>query len=592
LRTICAAILIFFSTHHSFAQYYLRGEIRDEQGKPLSNVKIVLTSKNNYLYYSGSTGSFGIPSSKIVDTIVLSIEGYDGLKQSVETSKFQSFTLKTNTTSLNVVKHRLSSVTKNLTAEKNNISIISNESYSNSIENEFVEAGSYAETGFALNIDRASYSNIRRFINNESKVPREAVRIEEMLNYFNLNNCSDTASRKNFKFHSATIPTPWNNKTQLLYLNIKAPKLDLDSLKPSNLVFLIDISGSMDKPNRLPLLQSAFKLLVQNLRAKDTVSIVVYGGYVGVRLFATSGSEKQKIITVIDSLTAAGDTPGESAIRTAYRLAKNSYIPNGNNRVIIATDGDFNVGQTTEKELEDLIAMQRASGIYLTCLGVGMGNYKDSKLEVLAKKGNGNFAYLDNEKEAEKVLFKEFSETLYTVADNAFLNVKFNPEFVSEYRLIGFDNKQEAVNDNSSELEGGEIGTGHSTVALFEIVPTEKYLMTLQQQSNATLASLALQYNPVEEPLTLKTSNYTVPLFQKQVAATDSSVKLAAAVSMFGAYIKQSKFASNYTIDDILKLAQPAINKNDGAQVEFIQLLQKAKEIYNPGKKKKKKKDQ
>ena len=266
---------------------------------------------------------------------------------------------------------------------------------------------------------------------------------------------------------------PWNADNQLFYINLSSKKLNLDTLPPSNLVFLIDISGSMDMPNRLPLLKSAFRFLVNNLRDKDSVAIVVYGGTIGTMLNTTSGGEKEKILKAIDELVPGGSTPGESGIKLAYSVARNHFIKGGNNRVILATDGDFNVGLKTEEELDELITQQRESGIYLTCLGVGMGNYKDSKIQTLAKKGNGNFAYLDNFKEAEKVLLTEFTQTLYAVADDVYMNVEFNPEYVKEYRLIGFDNKVGALKDSLSIIEGGEIGSGHSMVAMFEIVPTD-----------------------------------------------------------------------------------------------------------------------
>ncbi len=323
-----------------------------------------------------------------------------------------------------------------------------------------------------MNIDKASYSNIRRFINTNTPVPPDAVRIEEMLNYFN-EAYSEPDPGQLFKIKSVLTACPWNQENQLLFINVNSRKLNLDALPPCNLVFLIDISGSMDMPNRLPLLQSSFKLLVNNLRPKDTVSIVVYGGAVGIQLNATSGADKEKILKAIDELVPGGSTPGESGIKLAYDVAQNHFIKGGNNRVILATDGDFNVGAKTEDELDELISQKRQSGIYLTCLGVGMGNYKDSKIQTLAKKGNGNFAYLDNFPEAEKVLLTEFTQTLYAVADNVYMNVNFDPNYVSEYRLIGFDNKVGALNDSLSVIEGGEVGSGHSIIAAFEIIPTE-----------------------------------------------------------------------------------------------------------------------
>jgi len=266
----------------------------------------------------------------------------------------------------------------------------------------------------------------------------------------------------------------------------------MDAVLPTNLTFLIDVSGSMDEPNRLPLLKSAFKLLVNNLRAQDSVSIVVYGGNVGILLQPTSGAEKEFINSAIEQLTAGGETPGEAAIITAYSLAQRTFNKNGNNRIILATDGDFNVGQTSDKELEDLVALHKQSGIYLTCLGVGMGNYKDSKLETLAKKGNGNFAYIDNIQEAEKVMVTEFTKTLFAVADDAYASISFNSNMVKQYRLIGFDNKVEAISDTSSELEGGEIGTGHSLIAMFEIEPAKDIHLNMDAREN--IATVKLEY--------------------------------------------------------------------------------------------------
>ncbi|RYF85629.1 MAG: DUF3520 domain-containing protein, partial [Chitinophagaceae bacterium] len=286
---------------------------------------------------------------------------------------------------------------------------------------------------------------------------------------------------------------PWNSNNRLLYIDLSAKKINLDKLPPSNLVFLIDVSGSMDMTNRLPLLKSAFKLLVNNLRAKDSVAIVVYGGTTGIMLNSTSGAEKDKIITAIDEITPGGSTPGASGVLLAYGLAKRHFIVGGNNRVILATDGDFNVGLKTEGELDELISRNKESGIYLTCLGVGMGNYKDSKIQTLARKGDGNFSYLDNFNEAQKVLMKEFTQTLYSVADDAYLNIEFNPKYVKEYRLLGFDNKVGALYDTTALVEGGEIGSGYSMTGIFEISPEVA-------DSNATaqnLASIKLNYkNP------------------------------------------------------------------------------------------------
>jgi Ca-activated chloride channel family protein len=569
---------IFFSA--SFCQYYLRGEIRDVKGKLLPGVKINLFSKGTFSYTSGSSGSFGIPTNLAIDTIMLTLEGYEVLKQAVDSKKSQSFILKMLPATASLMRNKLTSLTKNLSKEQAYSYSAQGESYSSLVENSFIPAKLYPQTGFSLNIDRASYSNARRFLNNETNVPPDAVRIEEMLNYFSFKSSNENNPEKKFSCNTYITNCPWNKTNQLLFVNLNAPKLNLDSVPPSNLVFLIDISGSMDKPNRLPLLQSAFKMLTNNLRDKDTVAVVVYGGGVARILNPTSGSEKEIINTIIDSLTASGDTPGEGAIESAYRSARETFIKGGNNRVILATDGDFNVGQTSEKSLEDLIIQQRQYGIYLTCLGVGMGNYKDSKLETLAKKGNGNFAYLDNTNEAQKVLITEFTKTLYSVANDASLSITFNSDLVKEHRLIGFDNKKASVEDSTSELEGGEVGSGHSMMAIFEFTPQEG-----ANVNSTSLGKIYLQYK-VPKETTFTYQKFDIPYHLTSLDAADSSLKFATAVTMFGALLKQSKYAKEFSFTDTYKLALSAAKKNDYAQQEFLQLVQKANKIYNPRKKK------
>ena len=465
-------ILLCLLIHSSVfcQQYYLRGEVKDEAGNPLQNATI-LNLRTGYIYKSGSSGAFGIITSHQVDTFNFSLDGYRPELVVVKAETYASVQLKSLPPVVSALRqNRLSSLTNGIGKEEQKTWFTGDETYASLLENHFVNTSRYPNTRISLNIDRASYSNIRRFLSLQSFVPPDAVRIEEMLNYFNLN-YTEPPGTDPFAITTKLTSCPWNVSNQLYYINLSAKKLNLDELPPSNLVFLIDVSGSMDMTNRLPLLKSSFRLLVNNLREKDTVSIVVYGGVTGIMLNGRSGNEKDTIIKAIDNLVAGGSTPGESGIKMAYSLAKNHFIKGGNNRVILATDGDFNVGLKTEDELNDLISQQRQSGIYLTCLGVGMGNYKDSKIQTLAQKGNGNFAYIDNFSEAEKVLMKEFTQTLYAVADDVYMNVEFNPDYVKEYRLIGFDNKVGALNDTLAMVEGGEIGSGYSMMGLFEIVP-------------------------------------------------------------------------------------------------------------------------
>jgi Ca-activated chloride channel family protein len=584
MKKVIWVLLCSLAIQSAYSQFYLRGEIKDERGRLLEGVKINLTSKGSFPYYSGNGGTFGISTSLMVDTVTLTLDGYEILRTVTDTRKFQHFLLKMLPTTAHLYHKKLSSVTTNLAAESSGVFSVMGESYSNLVENIFIDAATYPETGFALNIDKASYSNIRRFLSNEMMVPVDAIRIEEMLNYFDFTKPSHTLVNNNrFVCSTALTTCPWETGNRLLFLNISAPKLNLDSIPPSNLVFLIDISGSMDKPNRLPLLQSAFKMLVENLRGKDTITIVTYGGGVGIALQPTGGDNKKKIKDAIDSLTASGDTPGESAIRIAYDLAKGTFIQKGNNRVILATDGDFNIGQTSEKELEDMIIGFKQTGIYLTCLGVGMGNYKDSKLEALAKKGNGNFAYIDNLQEAQKVLVTEFTKTIYAVANNAFLKIGFKPGTIKEYRLIGFDNKKNIVADSTSELEGGEVGSGHSLMAVFEIKPYEKDSSLYHKP----FADIALQSKvPVTDSLCKE--YFTVLYEPKNMEDADSSYRFAAAVAMFGSILKHSKFVQDHQYEEVLALAKTAVNSNEPQRAEFLALVEKAIRIYKPGKKKKK----
>jgi len=418
-----------------------------------------------------------------------------------------------------------------------------------------------------------------------SLVPPDAIRTEELVNYFNLN-YREPKGDSLFTVESQLTNCPWNNKEQLLYVNVSAKKLDLEKVPPGNFVFLIDVSGSMDMPNRLPLLKAAFQLFVKNLRPVDSVTIVTYGGYVTVWLTPTSGKDKEKILKSIEELEAQGDTPGESAIRVAYQTAKRSFIKGGNNRVILATDGDFNVGETSEKALDELISSQRQSGVYLTCLGVGMGNFKDSKLQILAKKGNGNYAYLDDIHEAERVLVKELTQTFYAVADDASLNLKFNPEYVKSYRLIGFDNKKEALADSLNNLEGGEMGSGSTVMAIFEIVPTEQNLKLSVLKSPIEIASMSLNYSQNQDSV-IKKINFNAISILTPIDQINKELKFAAAVTMFALKLKNSKYYNDQPWSYIKNIAKSSADQSNYLQQQFLTLLDKASKLYNKRKRNK-----
>ena len=582
-------ILSFFITDAS-GQYYLRGEIKNEKNEYLQNVNIRLLS-DKLLYHSGVSGGFGISASFKKDSITLSIDGYETMTVGISSDTYLEVNMKPLSSNSSKNRPKLISITKDNKFSSKYSWFVSDESYFSIIENEEVNAGRFPNTGFSLNINKASYSNIRRFLSTSSVVPPDAVRLEELLNYFNLN-YKEPEKNEFFRIESEQSGCPWDINKRLMYLNINARKLDLQKIPPSNLVFLIDASGSMDMPNRLPLVKAAFQMLVKNLRPTDTVSIVIYGGAVAVWMQPTSGAEKQKIIQSIEELTASGDTPGESAIRLAYMIAKRSFIKNGNNRVILATDGDFNVGETSEKALEDLITKERQSGVYLTCLGVGMGNFKDSKLETLAKRGNGNYAYLDDIKEAEKVLVKEVTQTFYAVADDVFLNVHFNPSLVKDYRLIGFDNKRDAIADSSGTLEGGEIGSGNSVLAIFEYTPTiaNDSLFSIAAHSSQ-IAEVDLRYTPTNTTAE-KHLLYKCRGDIKQFTAINKELQLGASIAMFGMKLRQSKYLPSKTSDweKIESIALSSYNPGDYLQKEFTTLVASARKLYDKSKQKKKKK--
>jgi Ca-activated chloride channel family protein len=438
----------------------------------------------------------------------------------------------------------------------------------------------------SIDVDKAGYSNVRRMINNGQEIPVDAVKIEEMINYFNYDYAPPTDD-KPFAVHSEFVETPWNQETQLVRIGLKGKELSADELPTSNLTFLIDVSGSMSSPNKLPLLRSAFKVLVDKLRKEDTVSIVVYAGAAGVVLEPTSGDKKQEIMNAINNLNAGGSTAGGQGIELAYKIAQTHFIKKGNNRVILATDGDFNVGQSGDKAMQTLIEEKRETGVFLTCLGFGMGNYKDSKLETLADKGNGNHAYIDTMQEAHKFLGKEFGGTLYTIAKDVKIQVEFNPALVKSYRLIGYENRLLANEDFANDQkDAGEIGSGHTVTALYEIVPVNSPYnpvpdTTLKYQKSDKSTAVTS-----DELLTVK-FRYKAPqgtqskLFSeivyntvKSIDQASEDVKFISAVAMFGMQLRDSEFVKSTTQQDVLALAQLGRGEDeDGYRAEFIRLV-------------------
>lgn len=449
------------------------------------------------------------------------------------------------------------------------------ETYGTIYENKFVATSKSATSNFALDVDRAAYSNIRRFIRLKEPVPADAVRIEEMVNYFHYDYPLPDSNHL-LAIHTRYAVCPWEPKHKLLQIAVRAKQVDIDSLPASNLVFLIDVSGSMGQRNKLPLLQAAFRVLVNNLRAKDRVAIVAYAGTPGVILPATSGDQKEKILNAIDYLSAGGATAGEAAIKMAYQIAVENYIKDGNNRVIMATDGDFNVGQTSDQEMEDLITQKKESGVLLTCLGFGMGDYKDSKLETLSSKGNGNFAYIDNLEEANKIFAREFGSTLFTVAKDARAQVWFNPQVVKAYRLIGYENKVlKEDNSNGDNIAGGIIGAGHCAVALYEIIPHD----TLPADS--TLGQVKLWYR---EPSDTAVLSMERDINGRYTAFEDASgdFRFASSVALLGLLLRKSSYRGNGTTTMVRNIAKGSLgNDKGGYRHEFLKLVKELKKSGN-----------
>ncbi|GAA3790989.1 VWA domain-containing protein [Corallibacter vietnamensis] len=465
------------------------------------------------------------------------------------------------------------------------------ETYDDIVENDFETVKQNPLSTFSIDVDRASYSNVRRMINNGEKINPNAVKIEEMINYFKYNYAQPKGNHP-FSIHTEAAVTPWNSDTRIVKIGLQGKTYTNEQLPASNLTFLIDVSGSMNSQNKLPLLKSAFKLLVSQLREKDKVSIVVYAGAAGVVLEPTSGKDKETIMNAIDKLKSGGSTAGGEGIELAYKLAVENFIKDGNNRVIIATDGDFNVGASSDKAMEKLIEEKRKSGVFLSVLGFGYGNYKDSKLEILADKGNGNHAYIDNMQEAQKVFGKEFGGTLYTIAKDVKIQVEFNPKKVQAYRLIGYENRMLADEDFIDDTkDAGELGSGHTVTALYELIPVGVESSYLKEVNDLKYTTTNSVEGFSDELFTVK-FRYKKPDGEKSIemvhvqkdALSEGSEDLnfASAVALFGMQLRQSKYYNNASMDDVVALAKKGRgDDDDGFRAEFIRLVKASQNSIN-----------
>ncbi len=468
------------------------------------------------------------------------------------------------------------------------------ESYQKVKENKFINPLKEPLSTFAADVDAASYSNVRRFINSGSLPEKDAVRVEEMINYFQY----EVAGPKNgepVNIVTELTKAPWNTANQLMRVTLKAKDMPTEKLKASNLVFLIDVSGSMMGPGRLPLVKASLKMLVDQLRDIDHVAIVTYAGSAGVKLESTPGDEKMKIKSAIEELEAGGSTAGAAGIKKAYEIAKQQFIKGGNNRIILASDGDFNVGESSDESMEELIAKESKSGVFLTVLGFGMGNLKDSKMEILADKGHGNYAYIDNISEARKAMVTEFGGTLFTVAKDVKIQVEFNPTYVQAYRLVGYENRLlEAEDFNNDQKMGGDMGVGHVVTALYEIVPVGvesgmvgtvdplKYQQRAHQaagQRNAELATVKFRYKEPEgekSKLQQKVVGTTVTELNK----VSEDFRFVTAVAELGLLLRDSDFKQKANFEQLILRAKASKGKDEeGYRAEFIRMAENARDL-------------
>ena len=468
---------------------------------------------------------------------------------------------------------------------------VNQEDYESFVENQFENPAIAPLSTFSIDVDNASYTNIRRFLNNGQPVPKDAVRVEEMINFFKYQYPQPTGNEP-FSINTEYSDAPWNPQHKLLKIGLQGKIIPDDNLPASNFVFLIDVSGSMNEENKLPLLKESMKLLVQQMRSKDRIAIVVYAGAAGMVLPPTGGNDKQTIYNALDKLNAGGSTAGGAGIELAYKTAQENFIKGGNNRVILATDGDFNVGASSDKDMQTLIEEKRKSGVFLTCLGYGMGNYKDSKMETLSDKGNGNYAYIDNMQEADRYLNKEFKGSMYAIAKDVKIQIEFNPKHVQSYRLIGYENRKLRDEDFANDaIDAGELGSGHTVTALYEIIPTgikSDYFTAATDLKYSQPTGTANQYN--DELATIKFRSKkpdgdksteivkVIPNNPLPLQSTSGDFKFSAAVAWFGLKLRDSQLIPNKKTDDIKQLAKQGLQYDpEGYRAEFVRLADMVK---------------
>ncbi|TAL70638.1 MAG: DUF3520 domain-containing protein [Bacteroidetes bacterium] len=604
---ILAAIMIAFTESRT-----ITGKVTDSQGQPLAGVTIMVkgTSATSATDHNGNYkiivdqqakvlafSFFGYTTieEKIVDRSVINVKMNEEI-MAFEDIAAIGYGAKKDMTSKSMAMAAPSGMghgSRDSFQRYNNN--FNTEGYAAVNENGFKNVKNNPLSTFSIDVDNASYSNIRRFINNGELPPADAVRIEEMINYFKYD-YPEPHGEHPFSVYTELAVCPWNSKHHLLHVGLRGKSIDKSSLPPSNLVFLIDVSGSMGDPNKLPLLKSAFGLLVNELRAQDHVAIVVYAGAAGLVLESTPGNRKEAIMAAIDNLEAGGSTAGGAGLKLAYAEAEKNFVKGGNNRIILATDGDFNVGESSNGGMERLVEEKRNLGVFITVLGFGMGNVKDDKMEIIADKGNGNYSYIDNLQEARKVLVREFGGTLFTIAKDVKFQIEFNPAKVESYRLIGYENR--LLNDedfNDDTKDAGEMGAGHNVTALYELVPagSGEKIPSVDPLKYQTAGAKNLQESEFSgEYLTIKLrykkpdGNTSMLLEQpvrgyiNNIEDSSENLRFAAAVSEFGMILRDSEFRGNATLEGAARLAKSARGEDeDGYRSELIRLINTVKDM-------------
>ncbi|MCX6334889.1 MAG: von Willebrand factor type A domain-containing protein [Bacteroidia bacterium] len=586
----------------------ITGKVSDDQGTPLSDV-IIKVKGDPAGTITDLKGNYKISIGQEDKVLVYFLTGYVTVEQKIGDRSIINVTMKQEMTVVEDMvmlqsENKMDFASKaapmsagtgygsraNFQRYNNNFNT---EGYASVNENGYKNVKNNPLSTFSIDVDNASYSNIRRFINSGSLPPAEAVRIEEMINYFKYD-YPEPGGEHPFSVYTELAACPWNTKHLLLQVGLRGKSIDKSSLPASNLVFLIDVSGSMSDQNKLPLLKSAFGLLVNELRPQDHVAIVVYAGAAGLVLESTPGNKKEVIMSAIDNLEAGGSTAGGAGLKLAYREAEENFVKGGNNRIILATDGDFNVGESSNGGMERLIEEKRELGVFITVLGFGMGNYKDDKMEIIADKGNGNYSYIDNLQEARRVLVREFGGTLFTIAKDVKFQLEFNPAKVDSYRLIGYENR--LLNDedfNDDTKDAGEMGSGHMVTALYEIVPAGsgeripsvdplKYQVSHKSQEedySDELLTIKVRYKQPDGN-TSKLLEKPVRSIPVSIEEVSDNLKFAAAVVEFGMILRESEFKGTSTLEGAARLARLSRGEDeDGYRAEMIRLITTVKDM-------------